>query len=240
MFLFYLVFESNDYYYDLRMRLNPITYYIQIFAIMALHIISFWFIIHIYFKNFSIYFISVTYIRYGFKQVNHKIQRFIRSSKNKSDYNLLMFAIEEHNQITILCMKDSKFVNLILLIVYYLYSPLIDMILYLTIYIDHFYIKLFGIFVTFVFILFLFLFSLTTAQLKNSAHLSYKNLNSIIAKQKRMPRAKKMRIIGLIERLAGPDIAVYCYDFFPLNNYEFYLFIASIAKNFFLLIGLID
>jgi hypothetical protein len=150
-----------------------------------------------------------------------------------------MFAIEEHNQITILCMKNNQFVNLNLLIIYYLYSPLIDMVLYLAIYIDHFYIKLFAIFAAFVLILFLFLFSLTTAQLQKSAHFSYNNLNSIIAKEKKIPLEKKMKIFGLIEKLAGPDIAVYCYDFFPLNNYEFYEFIAIISTNFFLLMSLI-
>jgi hypothetical protein len=151
-----------------------------------------------------------------------------------------MFAIEEHNQITILCMKNNQSVNLILLIIYYLYSPLIDMVLYLAIYIDHFYIKLLGISVTFFLILFLFLFSSTTVWLRKSAHFPYNNLNSIIAKQKWIPLSKKMKIVSLIERLAGSEIAVYCYDFFPLNNYEFYQFIASIVGNFFLLMSLID
>jgi hypothetical protein len=212
---------------------------VQIILLISSHILALWLCVSSLLIGFSGYYISITYIRYRFKQVNHKIEQLIKSSKNKLDYHLLIKAIEEHNQITVLCIKNNQFVNLILLIIYYFYSPAIDIALFLTIYVDIFYIKLFGFFMTFNFILFLFIFSLTTAQLQKSAHFSYKNLNSIIAKEKCIPQAQKIKIVGLIERLAGPDIAVYCHDFFPLNYYEFYLFIAIISSNFFLFMSLI-
>ncbi len=108
----------------------------------------------------------------------------------------------------------------------------------LSIYVDNFYIKLLAIGTTFIATLFLFLFSLSTAQIQKWAH-SWYNLYLIIAKWKPIPSAKNMKIVDLISRLAGPKIAIYCYDFFILDNYEFYLFIVRISSNLFLLMSLI-
>jgi len=238
---YYIIFLSSFYENDYNdMRVENIIILAEIILLVSSHTIIFMLCVNLMFAGFADYYLPITYIRYRFEQVNHKIKKLIRLPRENQDYDLLMCAIEEHNQITVLCMNNNQFANLILLLIYYLYSPLIDMALYLAIYIDNFYFKLFLIAGTFLFILFLFLFSLTTAQLRYSAHFPYKNLNSIIAKQNEIPLEKKMKIVGLIERLAGPDIAVYCHDFFPLNNYEFYEFIAIISSNFFLLIGLID
>jgi len=222
------------------MKIENLVILAEIILIISLHAIMFWLSVSLLLSDFAVYYLSITYIRYRFDQVSHEIKTFIRLSRDKSDYNKLVKAIEQHYQITLMCMKNNQFVNLILLNKYYLFSPIIDMALYLAIYIDHFYVKLFAIFANFVLIIFLFLLSLTTSLLPKSAHSTYNHLNSIIARQKWIPRAKKMKIIGLIERLAGPEIAVYCYNFFPLTYYEFCLFIASISTNFFLLLSLID
>ena len=57
---------------------------------------------------------------------------------------------------------------------------------------------------------------------------------------KSIPIKYKMKLLNFIERLGGPDIAVYCLDLFPLNYYEFYLFIVAICCNFFLVVKLIE
>jgi hypothetical protein len=190
--------------------------------------------------GFAVYYISVTYIRYRFEQINDLVKKFIQLSRNKSNHNLLMCAIEEHNQITVLCMKNNQFANYVFLFAYYMVSPIIDITLYIAIHLENYHLKMFFYTFSFIIISLLFIFSLSTAQLQKSAHFSYKNLNSIIAQQKKIPLKMKMKIVGLIERLAGPEIAVYCYDFFPLDNYEFYLFIERISSNFFLLMNFIQ
>ncbi len=98
-----------------------------------------------------------------------------------------MCAIEEHIQVTVLCEANNQYAHYFLLLFYYLYSPMIDIALYLAIYIDKniFFLNYFLKFLTFTLILFLFLVSLTTAWVKKSAHFSNKNLNSIIAKKMR-------------------------------------------------------
>ena len=86
----------------------------------------------------------------------------------------------------------------------------------------------------------LFIFAYSSTCLCRSAHYSYSKLNSIIAKQnpntQLIPLDCKNKIISLIEKLAGPPIAVYCLDLFPLTSYEFYLFVCNLISNFILLL----
>jgi hypothetical protein len=52
--------------------------------------------------------------------------------------------------------------------------------------------------------------------------------------------AEKFKILNLIERLGGPAIATYCADLFPINMFEFYLFVANVVKNFFMVLDLFN
>ncbi|CAG2172314.1 unnamed protein product [Oppiella nova] len=40
----------------------------------------------------------------------------------------------------------------------------------------------------------------------------------------------KIKILAFIEKLSGPDIGFYCYDLFPMNNYELYRIIGLIIN----------
>lgn len=53
-----------------------------------------------------------------------------------------------------------------------------------------------------------------------AAHKPYIYLNSIFGRMKGTSR--KLKLLNLIERLAGPKIALYCLDLFPLTNKEFF------------------
>jgi hypothetical protein len=88
-----------------------------------------------------------------------------------------------------------------------------------------------------------------SASMTHSAHLSHAKLSSIMAKSMKKDIKKKresiplhevFNVINLFERLAGPSIAVYCLDMFPLNYYEFYLFVASVSCNFFLAVQILE
>jgi len=87
-----------------------------------------------------------------------------------------------------------------------------------------------------------------SARLNQLAHGSYKDLNSIIAREmnpqckprfKEIPLDIKLKMINMIERMAQTEMTVWCLDLFPLNAFEFYLFIAATSKNFFLFVDLI-
>jgi hypothetical protein len=68
--------------------------------------------------------------------------------------------------------------------------------------------------------------------MSKSSKKPYNKLNFLIAK-KRKDLRMKFKIIDSIERLAKPEIGIYCLDSFPFTNYEFYLYIANCAKKFF-------
>ena len=76
-----------------------------------------------------------------------------------------------------------------------------------------------------------------------AAHSPYKRINSFIVKQsqsKIIEIRQNIKLLNFIERLGGPDIAVYCLNLFPLNYYQFYLLIAAVSYNFFLDIDLLE
>jgi len=83
----------------------------------------------------------------------------------------------------------------------------------------------------------LFIFNYSMALVSEAAHRPYTKLNSIIVR-KSTSRALKLKVVGLIEKLSGPVIGIYCLDWFPFTNYEFYLYISNCVKKFLLLIQL--
>ncbi len=107
--------------------------------------------------------------------------------------------------------------------------------------------KLLVICATIFWAVFLFLFSLNTAVLCKAAHSPYKRANSFVAEQSQskcnlfsriIETRHSIKLLNFLERLGGPEIAVYCLDLFPLNYYEIYEFIAAISANSFLGIDL--
>jgi hypothetical protein len=53
-----------------------------------------------------------------------------------------------------------------------------------------------------------------------------------------IPIELRLKLAHFLEKLAGPSIAVYCSNLFPLNNFEFYNFFIAVIYNFFLLINI--
>ncbi len=136
-----------------------------------------------------------------------------------------------------------------LFVIYYLSSLIFDLFLIQATYLDtHWIFKMIFLVASSYAAVILFVLSSIIVSLRKAAHGSYKRLNSIMAKSSfdnlpsglnPTPINSKMKIINLIERMAQTEITVWCLDLFPLNSYEFYLFVAAVASNYFLLIELI-
>jgi len=118
---------------------------------------------------------------------------------------------------------------------YFIVSMAIDMEMFISIYEKNVFMKLTIISLSFFHVGILLSLSISSASMSKIAHSPYAKLNSIIARRT-FTLADKFKIVNLIEKLAGPDIAVYCLDLFPLNNYEFFLLVSVVATNFFLLL----
>ena len=78
-----------------------------------------------------------------------------------------------------------------------------------------------------------------TASVRKSAHNSHAIMYSFLA-QRRVSIRLKLKILSFIEKLSGPDIGFYCYNFFPINNYEFYQYITNWIISYLLIYNLIE
>ena len=156
-----------------------------------------------------------------------------------------MHSIQEHHQITCLHVDNNRLMSKGLFVIYFVATPFLDVLLYLCIFAKlHLALYTFFLIATIISIFFVFLVSLNTALLCQSAHESYEAINSFYVSQENSKNPlsikKKLKIVNFLERLSGPKIAVYVLDLFPLNYYQFSLFIASISCNFLLTVNIFE
>ena len=84
----------------------------------------------------------------------------------------------------------------------------------------------------------LFIVNYLCASVSSAAHKSYPMMYSFLTRNNtRITTKRKLKILAFIEKLSGPVIGIYCYNLFPMNNYEFFYFITSWAANYILIIG---
>jgi len=184
---------------------------------------------------FAVFYLTVTYIEYRFKQVNEKIMK-CKSARE------LIEAIEEHEQICKINHRNNYLLSKLMFIFNYILSPMLDISMYRVVYVQTiFIVKAAFTMISVCIIIFLYIGVYSSARMSKSAHLPYKRLNSLIANQRgfKIPLDCKLKVNGMIEKLSGPSIAVYCADLFALNNKEFYLFITSLIMNYLLIIHLL-
>jgi len=179
---------------------------------------------------------SQKYIQYRFDQVNDLIVEEIK--KRKPSLNSSLFSlIGEHDQLCGLVYKNGLLVNIGLFIIYFGFTPMLDLMIYHAInFTDDGIINAAMRTVALFFTYFLYQFAYCSACLYKSAHSIYFPLNCVMAKYGRRiinPR-KRLTISLCIERLGGPPITTYCWNLFALTNYEFYEFVAGFTCNYFL------
>ncbi len=90
----------------------------------------------------------------------------------------------------------------------------------------------------FIFFCWSYTMSYTMSLIPTAAVRPYQALNSIIAR-KSLKLKLKLKVCQLIEKLSGPVIGLYCYEFFPFTSYEVYLYVTNCVSNFILFMGLL-
>jgi len=150
----------------------------------------------------------------------------------------LDYIIHEHNNCCLIVHRINDNVRFISFIFYYFTVPGYDLLVILAIHkkIDTIN-RILSSILLFLGVYVLFIFNYSFSSIGKVAHRPYNKLNSIVA-GKPIPRILKLKVLGLIEKLSGPVIGIYCLDFLPFNNYEFYLFITNCVLNFILFMGL--
>ena len=117
----------------------------------------------------------------------------------------------------------------ILLVFYHLIAPIINMTIIYIIEEPVYIYKFWSFALSMTVICSIFVANYLVTIIGREAHRSYAVLNSLIVR-KRLSGRIKLKVLGLIERLSGPVIGVYCYDLFPLTNYEFYFFVLIVFQ----------
>ena len=152
---------------------------------------------------------------------------------------LLLEAITEHNTTSKMTKELNEFWGFCIFILYFLVTPPLMMLLYLVRAKDTNYYARFIVVAVFV-LVFLVEFStnLLSSLIRESAHKSNNVLYTFLFRVN-VSTAQRMKIMGFIEKMSGPDIGFYCWDLFPMNNYEYYQYVANCASTYFLILGFI-
>jgi hypothetical protein len=158
-------------------------------------------------------------------------------------------ALKEYDRIVAMNVRNNHLAGVILMEAYYAAAIMIDVSIYMTINGKR---DIAGQALCFLFAsyttLFAFIVTFIGTLLVKTAYLPYLKLNSFMARlslkrriwfRLRFPIYLRLNIINTIERIAGPKIAVYCLDWFPLTQYQFYLYTAGVFMNYLLITNLI-
>ena len=177
---------------------------------------------------------TVLYIRYKFREINDKFLFCLRS-KNFSHLQI----IDEYNHICKLIEDINQVYKLFIFILYYLANPSImamiklgqqDNVTQIA--------KIFNAILIVVIFGGCFFANLFSSRVSKASILPLKYLHRFMT-ENQLPLKERLKTMEMIERLSGPDIGFYCYDLFPMNSYEFYIYVANCCKNYFLIESLL-
>jgi hypothetical protein len=184
-------------------------------------------------NGFTIFYISQKFLQYHFEQINDRLK------KKEISLREVMMALREHDHICNYVAKNNVCMSVIVMLIYFCFTPLIDFTVYQAINNESFWwIKALFKLVATILIFFLYVFAYSCATLYKAAHSPYKRLNSLFVKMKNISRGDKIKLAFYIERFGGPAITTWCFNLFALTFEEFYLFMAAVCTNYFLIVDL--
>ena len=184
--------------------------------------------------GFVVSVLSTLYLKYKFEEINEEIKSCIK-------FNLkyrLKRAITQHNYICVKTSQLNNYFDIMCFQLYYIASPALLICLYLTHAKDT---NPYGRYISaFIFVLVFFVVfsvNLLYAQISRSSrrprNIVYRHMI-----RKQLSVEESLELLAFIEKLDGPDIGFYCWNLHPMNNYEFYLYVANCASTYFLILGL--
>jgi hypothetical protein len=182
-----------------------------------------------------LYIISL-HLKYSFRQLKDMMKQNLKSR----NLVLLIDKIHKHDYYSKLTLDWNKHFKYILFIIYFLKTPLLNIVLYLTVSEVNTYLRLFWGFIAFNFTYTAFIANYICSSVSSSAHDFTSDLYAFLSNKRIIiPVQHRLKISGFIEKLCGPVIGYYCYDLFPFTNYEFYEYVSIVLSNYSLMNDLI-
>ena len=182
-----------------------------------------------------LWFVSTYYLRLKFEEIDTKIELSLK----QRNIRLLMNAIHEHNYVERLTRDFNQFFRQFLFVLYFLLTFSMQMMLAFAQNESNIFFKLILSFISFTTLSILSAMNITCAQICSEAHKPYSTLFSIITDRNiRMSSRIRCKLLSFMEKLSGREIGFYCYDLFPMNNWEFYQYLYIAGSNYFLIMSL--
>jgi hypothetical protein len=153
---------------------------------------------------------------------------------------LIIDKIHKHDYYSKLTLDWNQHFKYILFIVYFLTTPLLNILIYFTLSEVNIYLRIFYGLLIFNFSYIVFIANYISSSLSSSAHDFTSDLYAFLSnKRVIIPVQHRLKICSFIEKLCGPVIGYYCYDFFPFTNYAFYQYTSIVSCNYILMNSLV-
>jgi hypothetical protein len=149
-----------------------------------------------------------------------------------------MDTIREHNHYSKLTLECNQIFKYFLVTVYFLTTPMIDVLVCLAVSEVNTVLRIFYILLGISFSFVIFMANYISSSLSSSAHDFTADLYTFLT-SKTISVQHRLKICAFIEKLCGPVIGYYCYDLFAFTNYEFYEFFSFVFCNYFLMNSLL-
>ena len=177
-----------------------------------------------------------------FNEVNYKLNRYLNDYKqNRYQLALLVSIMHEHNYLSNMTKQVNVTVKWVLFVIYYIATPALQISIYCVHHrATHPICRIFCAVIVIAFSVNLSIPVILSTWITNSANKPNKQLKSFVAKNvnNKISLTLRLKIMNLMERLSGADIAFYCLDLFPMNNYEFYQYLYIAGLNYILMMSL--
>ena len=170
----------------------------------------------------------MVYIKYLFNTIEDNIKLCLKCRNSK----LVIKAINEHRIAEQMCRDANELLKIINFILYFVASPAHMLNIYyisgknnpvvLRIFMLTFFVMAYSMNVGLI---------LINSQITRSAHSTRKYFFRYLDSTS-LPFERRMKIMLFIEKLCGTDIGFYCWDWFPLNSFEFYKYCAFCVSLF--------
>ena len=188
--------------------------------------------------GFTMWFMSTLYLKYKFNEINDKIELSLKHS----NINLLMNTIHEHNYVEIMTKKFNHFFRMITFIIYYIATIGFQIFLVAAHHKDS--TALGRFFTAFIFgscFWAIVLMNVMSTSVCSASKGPYHKLYSFFKKNElHMRFRQRWKLLSFVEKLSGPEIGYYCYDLFPMNNWEFYQYLYIAGSNYILIMNLFN
>ncbi len=182
-----------------------------------------------------LYIVSL-HLKYSFRQTKDQMKQTLRYENSV----LIINKIHKHDYYSKLTLAWNKHFKYLLFIVYFLTPPSLNVVVYYTLTEVNIYLRIFYGFLVYNFFYTTFVANYICSSLSSSAHDFTSGLYAFLSNKRIIiPVQHRLKISAFVEKLCGPVIGFYCYDFFPFTNYEFYQYFSITFCAYFLMSNLI-